>query len=203
MCGICGMVDFSGAGIDAQTLARMTVSLRHRGPDDSGTLVSSPAGLGHTRLSIIDLSAQGHQPMTSDDGTLAIVYNGEIYNFPELKRGLEAQGVAFRTRSDTELALSSSARRDGIWVNLYEKAVGQARNEAKPVSLRSCCTRPLRSTAPSTGTAAGLNPDPSASLRHTRIESCTRWKTPNSLRQASHCCRWPAKSLASTSLASP
>ena len=107
MCGICGMVDFSGAGIDAQTLARMTVSLRHRGPDDSGTLVSSPAGLGHTRLSIIDLSAQGHQPMTSDDGTLAIVYNGEIYNFPELKRGLEAQGVAFRTRSDTELALKA------------------------------------------------------------------------------------------------
>src|SRR5207245_10124848 len=107
MCGICGIVDFSGSEADDQTLARMTMSLRHRGPDDTGILVSPPAGLGHTRLSIIDLSVQGHQPMISDDGTLAIVYNGEIYNFPELKRDLESQCVSFRARSDTAPTLQA------------------------------------------------------------------------------------------------
>jgi asparagine synthase (glutamine-hydrolysing) len=110
MCGICGIVDFSRGGVEGEVLSRMTRSLRHRGPDDSGTLLSAPAGLGHTRLSIIDLSAQGHQPMASDDGTISIVYNGEIYNFPELKRELESQGVTFRTRSDTELALKAFQR---------------------------------------------------------------------------------------------
>src|SRR3989442_1597560 len=107
MCGICGIIDFSGRAVDRETLVRMTLTLRHRGPDDSGTHVSSCVGLGHMRLSIIDLSAQGHQPMFSDDGTLVIVYNGEIYNFPELKRDLETQGAPFRTRSDTELALKA------------------------------------------------------------------------------------------------
>ncbi len=110
MCGICGIVDFSGGGIDRDILLRMTLTLRHRGPDDSGILISPPAGLGHTRLSIIDLSAQGHQPMSSDDGSIVIVYNGEIYNFPELKRDAEAQGVVFRTRSDTEVALKAYQR---------------------------------------------------------------------------------------------
>src|SRR5207249_11572069 len=82
----------------------------HRGPDAPGTSPAPPAGLGHTRLSIIDLSSQGHQPMLSDDGLLALVYNGEIYNFPELRCELEADGVVFRSQSDTELVLRAWQR---------------------------------------------------------------------------------------------
>jgi asparagine synthase (glutamine-hydrolysing) len=105
MCGICGIVDFGGSGAEAGTLERMTATLRHRGPDDTGTCLAPPAALGHTRLSIIDLSSQAQQPMFSDDRELTLIYNGEIYNFPELKRELEAVGVVFRSQSDTELVL--------------------------------------------------------------------------------------------------
>jgi asparagine synthase (glutamine-hydrolysing) len=110
MCGICGIVDFDGGGAQPDILARMTASLRHRGPDDTGTWLVPPAGLGHNRLSIIDLSSQGHQPMLSDDGALSLVYNGEIYNFPELRRELEADGAVFRSHSDTELVLRAWQR---------------------------------------------------------------------------------------------
>jgi asparagine synthase (glutamine-hydrolysing) len=103
MCGICGWVEFSGPPPDRDLLERMTGTLAHRGPDDRGIHVSGPAGLGHTRLSIIDLSSNGHQPMLSKDGRVAVVYNGEIYNFLELRRELEQAGVAFRSRSDTEV----------------------------------------------------------------------------------------------------
>ena len=110
MCGICGIVDFDGDGAQPDTLARMTASLRHRGPDDTGTWLAPPVGLGHNRLSIIDLSSKGHQPMLSSNGALALIYNGEIYNFPELKRELEADGVVFRSKSDTELVLAGWQR---------------------------------------------------------------------------------------------
>ncbi len=76
----------------------------HRGPDDAGRFVSGPIGLGHRRLSIIDLGT-GHQPMSTVDGRFTIVFNGEIYNFPELRRELEARGAQFRTQSDTEVIL--------------------------------------------------------------------------------------------------
>ena len=110
MCGICGIVDFGGSGAEPVTLERMTATLRHRGPDDTGTYLAPPAALGHTRLSIIDLTSQGHQPMLTDDRGLALVYNGEIYNFPELKRELEADGVVFQSQSDTELVLRAWQR---------------------------------------------------------------------------------------------
>ncbi len=88
-------------------MERMLARLSHRGPDDAGTWVDRPAGvlLGHRRLAVIDISPLGHQPMVSDDGRLAIVFNGEIYNFPELRRELEAHGVRFRSTSDTEVLL--------------------------------------------------------------------------------------------------
>jgi asparagine synthase (glutamine-hydrolysing) len=105
MCGICGFV----GGDSAETLDGMTSLLAHRGPDDSGTYLSAPlrngarAGLGSRRLSILDLSPAGHMPMQNDDGTVRVVFNGEIYNYPELRNELEAKGRRFRSHSDTEV----------------------------------------------------------------------------------------------------
>lgn len=105
MCGICGYVHLDSAGrASADILAGMMATLAPRGPDDAGTYVTGPAALGHRRLSIIDL-ATGHQPMANEDGSLVIVYNGEIYNFPELRETLEKQGHRFRTHADTEVVL--------------------------------------------------------------------------------------------------
>lgn len=106
MCGIAGFVDFSGHDRDqARTrLKRMTDSIIHRGPDEEGAYVDSFAAFGHRRLSIIDLSS-GQQPMATEDGALQIVFNGEIYNFLEIRRELEAQGHVFRTHCDTEVIL--------------------------------------------------------------------------------------------------
>jgi asparagine synthase (glutamine-hydrolysing) len=105
MCGIVGIVHRDRQRrVDASRLALMRDLQTHRGPDDSGSYLSGPAGLGHRRLSIIDLSS-GHQPMTNEDGTLWIVFNGEIYNFRALRDRLVARGHEFRTRSDTEVIL--------------------------------------------------------------------------------------------------
>jgi len=100
MCGICGFVGIE----DPELLHRMTASIHHRGPDDTGHFLEGDVGLGHKRLSIIDLGG-GHQPMQTPDGRLVIAYNGEIYNFRELRSELAAEGVEFRTASDTEVLL--------------------------------------------------------------------------------------------------
>jgi asparagine synthase (glutamine-hydrolysing) len=89
----------------AARLERMTAALRHRGPDDRGTWVSSRAALGHRRLAIIDLSAAGHQPMATDGGSVQVAFNGEIYNFRELRAELERKGCDFVSASDTEVIL--------------------------------------------------------------------------------------------------
>ena len=105
MCGITGILNLAGpSGISRETLARMTAVLHHRGPDESGLYLDDQAGLGHTRLSIIDLST-GQQPMHSDDESMWIVYNGEIFNYLELRADLEKQGIRFQTTSDTEVLL--------------------------------------------------------------------------------------------------
>src|SRR5260221_6418554 len=83
----------------------MIETLRHRGPDDQGVWQDGVFGLAHARLSIIDLSPAGHQPMGSADGRVWISYNGEIYNFMELRTELEAKGYVFRSRSDTEVII--------------------------------------------------------------------------------------------------
>lgn len=103
MCGIAGIFHpAGGAGVDAALLARMTAALAHRGPDGEGFHVEPHIGLGHRRLAIIDI-AGGHQPMFNEDGSVAIVFNGEIYNFADLRPRLQSLGHVFRTdHSDTE-----------------------------------------------------------------------------------------------------
>jgi asparagine synthase (glutamine-hydrolysing) len=106
MCGIAGMVLADPAGrVDEKRLDRMSAVLAHRGPDDAGLYCRGPVGLAHRRLSIIDLSAAGRQPMANEDGTIWIVFNGEIYNFQTLRPALEAAGHVFRSRTDTEVIL--------------------------------------------------------------------------------------------------
>jgi asparagine synthase (glutamine-hydrolysing) len=103
MCGITGIFDARGQrDIDRAVLTRMNEAQHHRGPDDGGLYVERGIGLGHRRLSIIDLST-GHQPLYNEDGSVCIVFNGEIYNFQELVPELQALGHIFRTRSDTEV----------------------------------------------------------------------------------------------------
>jgi asparagine synthase (glutamine-hydrolysing) len=99
MCGICGK--YSPDGVQTEEIQRMLATIAHRGPDDEGTFVRGAIGLGNRRLSIIDLQS-GRQPISNEDGTVWIVYNGEIYNYPSLRRELESKGHTFRTRSDTE-----------------------------------------------------------------------------------------------------
>jgi asparagine synthase (glutamine-hydrolysing) len=106
MCGIAGAVNWG----DAETLDRMTDVQTHRGPDDRGTLEAhlqddSWVGLGSRRLAILDLTRAGHMPLKSPDGLLTIVYNGEIYNYPQLRSELEKKGFHFRSNSDTEAVL--------------------------------------------------------------------------------------------------
>jgi asparagine synthase (glutamine-hydrolysing) len=105
MCGIAGTLAFDDAlTVDESTVSRMTATLRHRGPDDAGTYVrpDERVALGHRRLSIIDLSSAGHQPMSNEDGTVWITYNGEVYNHGELRSELERRGHRFRSATDTE-----------------------------------------------------------------------------------------------------
>jgi asparagine synthase (glutamine-hydrolysing) len=111
MCGICGVWSQTsnyGSYQLENDLQEAVESLRHRGPNDSGIYTNEHGvGLGHTRLSILDLSSRGHQPMTSPDGRFTISYNGEIYNFRELKQQLTAKGYKFRGSGDTEVVLAA------------------------------------------------------------------------------------------------
>jgi asparagine synthase (glutamine-hydrolysing) len=103
MCGIAGIFDIGGQNpVDRALLSRMTDAIAHRGPDGSGYFVEAGVGLGHRRLAIIDV-AHGQQPMLNEDGAVAVVFNGEIYNFQDLIPELEGAGHRFRTASDTEV----------------------------------------------------------------------------------------------------
>src|SRR5947199_2686812 len=105
MCGICGQFNFArNQPVEPETIRRMTESIRHRGPDDEGSLISGALGLGFRPLSIIDL-AGGHQPMSDAEEAIWVILNGEIYNFKELRTELEERGHRFRTNSDTEVII--------------------------------------------------------------------------------------------------
>jgi asparagine synthase (glutamine-hydrolysing) len=109
MCGICGFCFSDERQVDLNVLKKMTTTLQHRGPDDDGYYTNAGIALGHRRLSIIDLDT-GKQPIHNEDETIYVVFNGEIYNFPELKKELEEKGHRFYTKTDTE-----------VLVHLYEE----------------------------------------------------------------------------------
>ena len=123
MCGLVVMLGLGGRPADAAVLTRMAQSIAHRGPDDSGLYLDHHVGFGFRRLSILDLSPAGHQPMCSEDGQLVIVFNGEIYNYIELRDELQAAGYHFRSTSDTEVLLAAYrqwgpnclAKLNGMW----------------------------------------------------------------------------------------
>ena len=110
MCGIAGKLNFNGARVNAVEIRRMTDEIRYRGPDDDGIYTDANVGLGQRRLSVIDLRPEATAPLANEDGTIWIVYNGEVYNFEALRDDLRARGHAFRTNTDTE-----------VIVHLYEE----------------------------------------------------------------------------------
>ena len=123
MCGICGVLGYHGQKPDEIVVRDMMRIMKHRGPDDEGVYIDDRVGLGFVRLSIIDLSDAGHQPMLSPDGRYVMVFNGEIYNYIELRQELESHGHQFRTRTDSEVLLhayiqweeSCLDRLNGMW----------------------------------------------------------------------------------------
>jgi len=117
---MCGIAGYFGSG-SQEILAKMTNALRHRGPDDEGFYLDGQVGLGHRRLSIIDLSPAGHQPMSNDGQDIWLVFNGEIYNFRELRQELISQGYKFKSNSDTEVIINLYA---AIGVEAFKKLNG-------------------------------------------------------------------------------
>ncbi|MAW33075.1 MAG: asparagine synthase (glutamine-hydrolyzing) [Proteobacteria bacterium] len=107
MCGIAGMVNLGKESVSPVLLKKMTDSIVHRGPDGEGQWINKNVGIGHRRLAILDLSPAGHQPMISQNGKFVLSYNGEIYNFREIRAQLESCGYQFRSNSDTEVVLTS------------------------------------------------------------------------------------------------
>jgi len=136
MCGIAGIVNLRGNAVEPAEISRLTGLIAHRGPFGEGTWFSADRTLafGHRRLAIIDPGAGGYQPMLSEDGRYVIVYNGEIYNFLELRRELEARGAVFRSQSDTEVILAAweawredmLPRFNGMWaMAIFDTSTGE------------------------------------------------------------------------------
>ncbi|MBT8120985.1 MAG: N-acetylglutaminylglutamine amidotransferase, partial [Gammaproteobacteria bacterium] len=109
MCGICGELRFDGRAPDPAVVQVMTDRLARRGPDGDGRYLSGPVALGHRRLAVIDLSERAAQPMADAATGLALVFNGTIYNFPELRKELQARGHMFTSSGDTEVILRAYA----------------------------------------------------------------------------------------------
>src|SRR5687767_10556644 len=133
MCGFSVILARNGTQADMDIVGRMTEVIAHRGPDDSGTFVSGPVGLGFRRLAILDLSPSGHQPMATPDGEVITVFNGEIYNFIELRNELKVLGHNFRSSGDTEVLLHAYlqwgtecvSKFNGMWAFvIYDKRRG-------------------------------------------------------------------------------
>ncbi len=178
MCGIAGIVSQRGS-VDRGRIADMIGSITHRGPDDEGTFVEGGVGLGMRRLAVLDLSAQGHQPMASEDGSVVVVFNGEIYNFLDLRSRLVAEGHAFHSRSDTEVlvhgyetwgALGLLGRLEGMFAfALLDRRAGRvvlARDHfgVKPLYLRRSpgqlsFASEIRALAQDGTGAPGVDPD--------------------------------------------
>lgn len=109
MCGVSGLINLNREPVSPVILKKMTDVIAHRGPDGEGHWIEGHVGLGHRRLAIIDLSPAGHQPMISSDHRFVLSYNGEVYNYRELRTELEAEGYWFRSKTDTEVVLNALA----------------------------------------------------------------------------------------------
>lgn len=130
MCGISGIVSFSKKNVEENQVRKMMSSMKHRGPNDDGVFIENKICLGFVRLSIIDLSSAGHQPFQSEDGRYVMVFNGEIFNYLEIKEELKSLGHKFNTRTDTEVLLHAYMqwgkdclhRLNGMWaIAIYDK----------------------------------------------------------------------------------
>ena len=131
MCGIVGILRFDGRSVRPEEIQQMNDSIRHRGPDDHGALIENGVGLGMRRLSIVDLSPWGHQPLYYEDESVAVIFNGEIYNHRDLRSRLGMNGHTFRGHSDTEVlvhgyeqlgALEMTRRLEGMFAfALYDR----------------------------------------------------------------------------------
>lgn len=146
MCGIAGIWRLNGEEIGTDTLERMCRSLRHRGPEEQGIHRNGSVALAHRRLSILDL-AGGQQPMSNQDGSLWTTYNGEIFNYLELRKDLEARGHRFRTQSDTEVILHAYAEYGDACVDRFNGqwafAIWDARRKRLFLSRDRVGVRPL------------------------------------------------------------
>ncbi len=116
MCGIVGIINKTNLQVDPNLLEKMATTIHHRGPDEDGMMIDGPVGFFHKRLSIIDIASGGQQPMNFNNCT--IVYNGEIYNYIELREDLKKKGHSFKTASDTEVILHMYAEYGRDFVNL-------------------------------------------------------------------------------------
>jgi len=140
MCGIAGIINFNESKVNETSLRSMMQCIKHRGPDDDGVFTKENVGFGFVRLSIIDLSEAGHQPKHSTDGRYVIVFNGEIFNYIEIKKELESLGIVFKTKTDTEVLLNAYIywgeeclhKLNGMWAfaiyDKQEKSVFAARD---------------------------------------------------------------------------
>ncbi|MFM7309585.1 MAG: asparagine synthetase B family protein, partial [Flavobacteriales bacterium] len=123
MCGISGIYRWDGKPADEREISAMLTKIKHRGPNDQGCWMQGAIGLGFVRLSIIDLSEAGHQPMVSEDGRYVLTFNGEVFNYIEIRDELKLAGVRFKTETDTEVLLhayilwgkSCLHRFNGMW----------------------------------------------------------------------------------------
>ncbi len=107
MCGLCGELRFDGRPADLGAIQQMTARLERRGPDHGGSYSDGPLGFGHRRLAIIDLSAHANQPMVDQELGLSLVFNGTIYNYPELRRELREKGYHFFSQGDSEVIIKA------------------------------------------------------------------------------------------------
>ena len=119
MCGICGVLNFDGKEVSPVLLKKMTDSIAHRGPDGEGWYRDKGLGFGHRRLAIVDLSPLGHQPMVAPDNRYVLTYNGEVYNFLEIRAELVARGHLFRSKTDSEVVLHAWAEWGSECVNRF------------------------------------------------------------------------------------
>ena len=169
MCGIAGALDRSGAPIPVELLRRMSDVIAHRGPDGEGQYADGPVGLANRRLAIIDPRPEGNQPMFDATGDYVITYNGELYNYRELRAELQREGRRFRTQTDTEVVLNAYAAWGPACVERFNGMFAFAIWNRRRVS----CSSPVTATASSRSTTPRSGRSSCSARRSSRCSSTT------------------------------